>query len=69
MAKILPDGCERRRQAPDDDRTDTYATGDLNLATVPHRRTLGHPIEGQGRAEDGSADLTPYGAATETGLA
>ena len=47
--------------------TDTYATG----ASVSQQFLIGslsHPIEAKGVLKI-EADLTPYGAATETGLA
>ena len=47
--------------------TDTYATG----ASVSQQFLIGgvgHPIEATGVLKI-EADLTPYGAATETGLA
>ena len=47
--------------------TDTYATGVSVISEVSHQQS-GHPIEAKGVLKI-EADLTPYGAATETGLA
>ena len=48
--------------------TDTYATGASAVSQKFLIGNLSHPIEAKGVLKI-EADLTPYGAATETGLA
>ena len=48
--------------------TDTYDYGGLSVSQQFLIGGVGHPIEAKGVLKI-EADLTPYGAATETGLA
>ena len=67
LPKMLTYHCERCHRAPDDHYVDTYATG----VSVSQQFLIG-VVATQSRAKGVlkiEVDLTPYGAATETGLA